>query len=188
MKIYTSSTLKYLNNIFKKFSLQNFIYILLLLSFLILIPLIFFKYSNKYINTYDILFKHEQELNDSEKKILEKYLKTEYESAHIYLNDKNIYHFYIIQNETLISYFHIAKIDNKYYAYYVFTNKNYRKNGYIKKLFNYSFEICKQKNINNLYYITKKYNNASINTAKSLGFYFLKKEDDNIHFIKNIIY
>ena len=154
------------------------------ISFLIYFLMFFF--INKYLDNINYQFK--KKLNDYEINILTKYLKSEYETAHEYLTNSDIYHFFIIKNNVLISYFHIVELDddNKFYILYVYTNKDYRKKGYIKKLLNYSFEICKKNNIYKLYYYTKIYNNASINTAKSLGFSVLEEKKDNIYFYKDL--
>jgi len=145
-----------------------------------------FFFINKYLDNINYQFK--KKLNNYEINILTKYLKYEYETAHEYLTDSDIYHFFIIKNNILISYFHIVELDNdnKFYILYAYTNKDYRKKGYIKKLLNYSFEICKKNNINTIYYYTKKYNSASVNTAKSLGFSLLEKKKDNIYFYKDL--
>jgi len=154
------------------------------ISFLIYF-LIFFL-INKYLDNINCQFK--KNLNDYEINILTKYLKTEYETAHEYLRNSDIYHFFIIKNNVLISYFHIVDLDddNNFYILYAYTNKDYRKKGYIKKLLNYSFKICKKNNINTIYYYTKIYNNASINTSKSLGFSVFEEKKDNIYFYKNL--
>ena len=132
----------------------------LLILLIIIIYLIFLYTNHNFITRsfpqvpFSINVK--KKLNNYEIKILKKYL-TEDEDENYneeedgddlvedYLLNTNYYHFYIIKNDILISYFYISpENDNKFYIFNCYTNKNYRKKGYMKKLLKYSFEFCKK--------------------------------------------
>ena len=68
----------------------------------------------------------------------------------------------------------------------MYTNKNYRKKGYMKKLLNYALKICKTYNIKEIYSWTKITNDASKNLFISNNFEINMIEDDNIIFIKKL--
>jgi GNAT superfamily N-acetyltransferase len=151
-----------------------------------ILSLILFSLFIRYKNNDNYICNHKKNLNESEIIIFEKYLKQEYETAHLYLRDDNILHFYILDNDVLISYFHIVKMDDTYDIYYMYTNKDYRRQGYITKLLKYSFDVCKKYNINILHTNTKKYNIPSINNILNNGFSILEEKNDMIYFYKNI--
>jgi RimJ/RimL family protein N-acetyltransferase len=198
----------------------------LFILLIIIIYLIFLYINHNFITRITSSINVKKKLNNYEIKILKKYLTEDEDENYneegdgddlveVYLLNTNYYHFYIIENDILISYFYISpENDNKFYIFNCYTNKNYRKKGYMKKLLKYSFEIirsfvapttfdkssgaayeqallgpaefCKKNNITSIYYETTINNIASINTAKSLGFSILEKDNKNIKFIKLI--
>lgn len=126
-------------------------------------------------------------LNKKEHNIISKYIIEEYMTATDYLDDNDTIHFYIIDNDILISYFHITmNKNNKYFINYMYTNKNYRNKGYMNKLLMYALDVCKEKNIKKVYSWTKLSNKASQNTFLSNNFTIDNITDDDITFVKKL--
>jgi predicted acetyltransferase len=89
---------------------------------------------------------------------------------------------YLDDYDILVSYFHITiNKNNKYFINYMYTNKNYRNKGYMNKLLMYALDVCKEKNIKEVYSWTKLSNKASQNTFLSNNF-----TDDDITFVKKL--
>ncbi len=103
------------------------------------------------------------------------------------MNDATTEHYFIIDCDILISYFHITQnSQDKYFINYMYTNKNYRNRGYMKKLLSYALNICKMNNINTVYSWTKITNVNSKNIFLSNNFTIDNIKDDNITFVKNL--
>jgi hypothetical protein len=157
------------------------IFILLVIIIIFILLIIIYISINKYKCNYKI------KLNEKEYNIISKYIKEEYITATDYLDDNDTIHFYIIDNDILISYFHITiNKYNKYFINYMYTNKNYRNKGYMNKLLMYALYVCKEKNIKEVYSWTKLSNKASQNTFLSNNFIIDNITDDDITFVKKL--
>jgi GNAT superfamily N-acetyltransferase len=130
---------------------------------------------------------YNKKLDLYEHNIISKYITEEYITATDYLLDNDTIHFYIIDNDVLISYLHVTKnTDNKHFINYMYTNKNHRNKGYMKKLLNYALDICKKHNINSVYSWTKHKNNNSKKTFYSNDFMVHNYDHMDITFVKHL--
>lgn len=128
--------------------------------------------------------RHSKRLKTYEYDIISKFIKDEYKTAINYLDDPDATHFYIIEDGILVSYFHIIlNREGKYYINYVYTNKNYRGKGIMKKLLQYALENME---VDSLYTWTKNTNQVSQHLFISSGFIVISRDKTDVVLMKRL--
>lgn len=125
--------------------------------------------------------RHSKRLKKYEYDIISRFI---YTTAINYLDDPDATHFYIIEDGILVSYFHIIlNHEGKYYINYVYTNKNYRGKGIMKKLLQYALENME---VDALYTWTKNTNQVSQHLFISSGFIVISRDKTDVVLMKRL--
>ena len=131
--------------------------------------------------THRYRFAHGNRLSHDDREMLRRFLTREYETVEPYLSDETVLHYFMCDSNTLVAYFQISPHSDGLYVDYLYTNPDYRKRGFAKRLIQYALPTVQD----TLHAWTRVSNIGSQRTLTGCGFVETGRTATTISYQKN---